>query len=117
MQLTYVDELLAALKALFVKLYQPFLSNFVASLSASSSSSLKASSTGSETALSWDFARVFEKWDSVFDDLLKKIEAKAAQVLYIVTMPVNAIMNVTVTFRIASPASSTLRYLRIHPWS
>lgn len=106
-----------ALKALFVKLFQPFLSGFVASLRASSSSSLKASGTASETALSWDFAKVFEKWDNVFDDLLKQIEAKAAQVLYVVIVPDNGIMNVTVMFRIASPASSTLQYLYIHPRS
>ncbi|KIP09560.1 hypothetical protein PHLGIDRAFT_311154 [Phlebiopsis gigantea 11061_1 CR5-6] len=79
LQLSYVDELLAALKALFVKLFQPFLTTFVASLQTSSSASLKAASTGSETIFSWDFARAFEKWDSVFDNLLKTIEAKAAQ--------------------------------------
>ena len=31
LQLTYVDDLLAALKALFVKMFQPFLATFVAS--------------------------------------------------------------------------------------
>ncbi|GJE86938.1 signal recognition particle receptor subunit alpha [Phanerochaete sordida] len=81
LQLTYVDDLLAALKTLFVKLFQPFLATFVASLHAASSSaaSLKASGPGSETALTWDFARAFEKWDAIFDDLLRKFEAKSAQ--------------------------------------
>lgn len=72
------------MKALFVKLFQPFLATFVASLHASSSASLKAAGTGSETTLSWDFASAFGKWDGVFDNLLKTIEAKAAQVLFIV---------------------------------
>ncbi|KAJ3935854.1 MAG: SRP54-type protein [Lentinula lateritia] len=36
LQLSYVDELLAALKAIFVKLFQPFLTTFVASLHADS---------------------------------------------------------------------------------
>ena len=82
LQLTYVEDLLAAIRTLFVKLFQPFLATFVASLHAASSStaSLKASGSGSETALTWDFARAFEKWDAIFDDLLKKFEAKSAQV-------------------------------------
>lgn len=85
LQLTYVDELLAALKALFIKLFQPFLTTFVASLRATSSSGpLKApkgsGSKTTDTAVSWDFARAFEKWDGYFDQLLKEIESRVAQV-------------------------------------
>ncbi|EKM55619.1 uncharacterized protein PHACADRAFT_121298 [Phanerochaete carnosa HHB-10118-sp] len=81
LQLTYVDDLLAALKTLFVKVFQPFLATFVASLHAASSSTtlLGASGSGSETAFAWDFTSTFEKWDTVFDNLLKTFETKAAQ--------------------------------------
>ena len=76
LQLTYVDELLVALKALFVQLFQPFLSTFVASLHASSTG--KVSTT--DTATTWDFTKAFEKWDKLFDDVLRGLENKAAQV-------------------------------------
>lgn len=75
LQLTYVDELLAALKALFVKLYQPFLSTFVASLRAPA-----GKTGGPQASLSWDLASAFAKWDSIFDDVLRGLENKAAQV-------------------------------------
>lgn len=81
LQLTYVDELLAALKTLFVKLFEPFLATFVASLHAVSSGKLSASST-SQTATSWNFAKAFDKWDGVFDKLLRGLEDKAAQVSF-----------------------------------
>jgi hypothetical protein len=72
LQLTYVEELLAALKALFVKLFEPFLTTFVASL--------HAKETVTSAVASWDFAKAFEGWDKVFDKLLKGLEDKAAQV-------------------------------------
>ncbi|KAI0957642.1 hypothetical protein AcW1_005967 [Taiwanofungus camphoratus] len=74
LQLTYVDELLAALKTLFVKLFEPFLATFVASLHAVSSGQMS-----SETVTSWHFAKAFDNWDMVFDKLLRGIEDKAAQ--------------------------------------
>ena len=76
LQLTYVDELLVALKALFVQLFQPFLSTFVASLHASSTGKVSAT----DTATTWDFTKAFEKWDKLFDDVLRGLENKAAQV-------------------------------------
>ncbi|KZT11431.1 signal recognition particle binding protein [Laetiporus sulphureus 93-53] len=78
LQLTYVDELLAALKTLFVKLFEPFLATFVASLHAISSSKLSSSDPGRIDA-SWDFAKAFENWDGIFDKLLRGLEDKAAQ--------------------------------------
>ncbi|KAJ4488443.1 signal recognition particle binding protein [Lentinula aciculospora] len=75
LQLTYVEELLTALKALFVKLYHPFLTTFVASLHAGSSG--KTSAAGIVTSL--NFASAFEGWDKYFDTLLKKLEDKASQ--------------------------------------
>jgi len=78
LQLTYVDELLAALKTLFVKLFEPFLATFVASLHAASAGKL-SSSSAAQTATSWNFAKAFDTWDSVFDKVLRGLEDKAAQ--------------------------------------
>lgn len=76
LQLTYVDELLSALKTLFVKLFQPFLATFVASLHAINSGKAAAA----EAASSWNFAKAFDDWDKYFDKLLRGLEDKAAQV-------------------------------------
>ncbi|KAL1746063.1 SRP54-type protein [Schizophyllum fasciatum] len=67
LQLSYVEELLVALKAIFVKLYGPFLTTFVASLHAVSPGDAPAS---------WDFATVFAGWDQVFDKVLREFEDK-----------------------------------------
>ncbi|PCH38272.1 signal recognition particle binding protein [Wolfiporia cocos MD-104 SS10] len=72
LQLTYVEDLLNALKTVFLKLFEPFLTAFVASLHAASSVSGQASST-------WNFATAFENWDSVFDKILRGFEEKATQ--------------------------------------
>ncbi|KAI1796002.1 signal recognition particle binding protein [Ganoderma leucocontextum] len=72
LQLTYVDELLLALKTLFIKLFQPFLATFVASLHVASTASVDAST-------SWNFTKAFEGWDAVFDKLLRGLEDKTAQ--------------------------------------
>lgn len=83
LQLTYVDELLAALKTLFIKLFEPFLATFVASLHAVNNG--KPSSSGIETtAASWNFTKAFENWDNIFDKLLRGLEDKAAQVCSII---------------------------------
>ncbi|CAK5264698.1 unnamed protein product [Mycena citricolor] len=74
LQLTYVDDLLAALKTLFVKMFQPFLATFVASLHAMNSG--KTTIIEATTALS--FAHTFDGWDKIFDKLLKSLEEKAA---------------------------------------
>ncbi|RPD66005.1 signal recognition particle binding protein [Lentinus tigrinus ALCF2SS1-7] len=76
LQLTYVDELLLALKTLFIKLFQPFLATFVASLHVTSSAKLASSAAPSA---SWNFRKAFEGWDGVFDKLLRGLEDKAAQ--------------------------------------
>jgi signal recognition particle receptor subunit alpha len=74
-----VDDLLAALKALFIKLFEPFLATFVASLHAIKSGKL-VSAAARDSAKAWNFAEAFEGWDDVFDRLLKGFEDKAAQV-------------------------------------
>ncbi|KAF9458645.1 signal recognition particle binding protein [Collybia nuda] len=74
LQLTYVNDLLAAVKSLFVKYYAPFLSTFVTSLHAISNAKAVASEVPS-----WNFTKAFEGWDTVFDKLLKGLEDKAAQ--------------------------------------
>ncbi|KAF8582072.1 signal recognition particle binding protein [Ramaria rubella] len=74
LQLTYPDELLNALKTLFLKLFQPFLTSFVASLHAANNST--AAVVGS-TVL--DFRKAFEGWDKVFDKLLAGFEDKAGK--------------------------------------
>jgi signal recognition particle receptor subunit alpha len=69
LQLTYVDDLLNALKALFLKHFGPFLTTFVASLNA----------IAPKEVVSWDFSAALEGWDYLFDTLLAKLEEKAAQ--------------------------------------
>ncbi|KAG5342240.1 hypothetical protein C0989_004552, partial [Termitomyces sp. Mn162] len=76
LQLTYVNDLLSALKSLFVKYFEPFLTSFVASLHTHTSKSAKGA-IGDIT--SWNFAQAFEGWDTVFDKLLKGLEDKAAR--------------------------------------
>ncbi|KAJ6488614.1 signal recognition particle binding protein [Mycena vitilis] len=75
LQLTYVDDLLAALKTLFVKMFQPFLATFVASLHAINS----GKATVVEAATAFSFAGAFDGWDKIFDKLLRSLEDKAAQ--------------------------------------
>ena len=79
LQLTYIDELLGALKTVFVKLFQPFLAAFVASLHAVNSTTVALSTSASEPTR-WNFAKAFEGWDAAFDKLLKGLENKAAEV-------------------------------------
>ena len=71
LQLTYVDDLMAAMKALFVQLFEPFLTAFVASLHK------EIGDLGS--TMDWNFAKAFDGWDKLFDKLLKGLEDKAAQ--------------------------------------
>ena len=75
LQLTYVDDLLTAMKALFIQLFEPFIATFVASLHAINTG--KQPSTGQSP---WNFTKAFEGWDNMFDKLLKSFEEKAAQV-------------------------------------
>ncbi|EJD05749.1 P-loop containing nucleoside triphosphate hydrolase protein [Fomitiporia mediterranea MF3/22] len=74
LQLTYVEDLLAAIKALFVKLFEPFLATFVESLHSLNNKSARVASLQT-----WDFLKAFEGWDRVFDKLLKGLEDKSAQ--------------------------------------
>lgn len=76
LQLTYIDDLLAALKTLFVKLFEPFLTTFVASLHALNSGKLPSL----EATVGWNFAKAFESWDEIFDRVLRGLEDKATQV-------------------------------------
>jgi signal recognition particle receptor subunit alpha len=72
LQLTYVDDLLVAMKRLFVQYFDSFVTTFVASLHSVSKST--------QPATTWDFTEIFAKWDILFDKLLKGLEEKAAQV-------------------------------------
>ena len=71
-----MEELLAALKTLFIKLFQPFLATFVASLHVTTSAKLSAPANLS----AWNFQTALDGWDAVFDKLLRGLEDKAAQV-------------------------------------
>ncbi|KAJ2931333.1 hypothetical protein H1R20_g5688, partial [Candolleomyces eurysporus] len=73
LQLTYVDDLLATLKRLFVQYFEPFLTAFVASIH-----TLNSAKNVASQATSWDFAKAFEGWDTIFDKVLRGIEEKAA---------------------------------------
>lgn len=76
MTLTYVEDLLEAMKEVFLKLFTPFLLAFVQSLTAKSADGSKALTVGG----AWDFAAALAGWNSVFDKLLKRFEDKAAEV-------------------------------------
>ncbi|RDX56914.1 signal recognition particle binding protein [Lentinus brumalis] len=93
LQLTYVDELLLALRTLFIKLFKPFLASFVASLHVTGSAKLSSSAAPSA---SWNFRKAFEGWDGVFDKLLRGLEDKAAQERRTrVAHPARAVIDVT----------------------
>ncbi|KAF8654180.1 hypothetical protein AX16_003709 [Volvariella volvacea WC 439] len=67
-QLTYVDELLNTLKALFIQYFEPFLVTFV--------QSLRANAGVAPRDISWDFAKTFASWDKIFDKVLSELETK-----------------------------------------
>lgn len=73
-----MEDLLTALKAIFVKLYGPFLTTFVASLHAVNPTEVPAS---------WDFASVFAGWDQVFDKVLREFEDKVRTVIFPFPIP------------------------------
>lgn len=79
LQLAYVDELLDALKTLFVELYRPFLTAFVASLHSVNSGAALA--TEKLTAATWDISKALEGWDKTFDRLLSKLEAQVCSTI------------------------------------
>lgn len=70
-----MNDLLDALKSLFVEIFQPFLTTFVASLHA-----MNTAKVVSGQVASWNFAKAFDGWDSVFDKVLRGLEDKSAQV-------------------------------------
>lgn len=72
LQLTYIDDLLAQIKALFVKIFEPFLATFVASLHALDTSSAKHTTV----LQSWNFMKAFEGWDKIFDKILSELEGR-----------------------------------------
>ncbi|KAG8865311.1 hypothetical protein FRB96_000201 [Tulasnella sp. 330] len=75
LQLTYVEDFLAAMKEVFVKLFTPFILTFVQSLQA-----VGAVDNGLATITTrWDFTSALAGWNDVFDKLLRGFESKAAQ--------------------------------------
>lgn len=76
LQLTYVDDLLSAMKEVFVKLFAPFIITFVQSLQAVGA----VDSKRAPIATNWDFSKALAGWNDVFDKLLRGFETKAAQV-------------------------------------
>ena len=107
LQLTYVDELLAAMRKLFIQFFGPFLTTFVQSLHATSGAKVTPAG-GTETTVSWNFASAFEKWDSVFNDLLRSLETKAAQVRRQPSTLLSVyISDDSLASRSATPASDT----------
>jgi len=77
LQLSYIDDLLAAMKRLFVHYFEPILTAFVASLHA-----INTAKSAALQATSWDFKKSFKNWDVLFDKLLKELEEKAATVRF-----------------------------------
>jgi len=104
-------------KALFIKLFEPFLATFVASLHAMNNDK-RAPSTARDPSALWNFAKAFEGWDKVFDKLLKGIEEKAAQVT---EANMALVPYVHALCRNASPDSGLLRTSNrvslVPPWT
>ncbi|KAF9001921.1 signal recognition particle binding protein [Cyathus striatus] len=73
LQLTYVEDLLIALKNLFIKYFEPFLTTFIASLH-----TINTARAATLEATSWNFTLAFDGWDNVFDKVLRGLEEKAA---------------------------------------
>ena len=90
LQLTYVDDLLGALKTVFVKLFQPFIAAFVASLHAVNNTAVALSNSASEPTR-WNFVKALEGWDATFDKLLKGLENKAAEVRFCLNVSTRAL--------------------------
>lgn len=79
LQLTYIDDLLAAMKRLFVQYFAPILTAFVASLH-----TINAAKSAVLQTTQWDFKKAFMSWDVLFDKLLKGLEEKAASVCLVI---------------------------------
>ena len=75
LHLSYPDEFLNAMKTLFLKLFQPFLTSFVASLHLTNTSTVAVVNSTIR-----DFRNAFEGWDKVFDKLLAGFEERAGKV-------------------------------------
>ena len=67
-----MEDLLVAMKRLFVQYFEPFVAAFI--------TSLHSLATITPQGAFSDFSKIFEKWDTLFDKLLKGLEEKAAQV-------------------------------------
>lgn len=91
LNLSYPDELLNAMKTLFLKLFQPFLTTFVASLHITNPSTVAIVNS---TIL--DFRKAFEGWDKFFDKLLAGFEERAGKVY--VNVVVEQISLITIYF-------------------
>jgi signal recognition particle receptor subunit alpha len=81
LQLTYAEDLLSAVKSVFLALYQPFLTNFVSSLHGGRVFSAHAGGDEAhrERPLAWSIPGILLGWDKTFDKILKSIEDKVAQ--------------------------------------
>ena len=79
--MTYIEELLLAMKDVFVKLFAPFLITFVQSLHVGANAKNAVSNS------TWDFATAFAGWNATFDKLLKRFEDRAAEVRLRVLRP------------------------------
>lgn len=70
LHLPYIPTLLETIKSLFITLYEPFLKSFVESLRGGVASD----------AAEWDFNKLLDGWDKVFDKVVKKAEEGEAGV-------------------------------------
>lgn len=76
LQLTYIDDLLSAMRRLFIQYFEPVLSAFVASLhTVTGKAAASLASSGP-----WDFLKLFKNWDALFDRLLNELEVKSSAV-------------------------------------
>ena len=63
------------MKRVFMEYFGPFVASFVASLH-----KINHAGTLAVQEATWDFSQTFERWDSLFNTLLKSLEEKAALV-------------------------------------
>ncbi len=78
LQLTYIDDLLSAMRRLFIQYFEPVLTAFIASLH-----TMNTAKAATFQTTSWDFQKMFKSWDALFDKLLKELEdTTVSQFLY-----------------------------------
>ena len=78
LQLSYIDELLERVKALFIQLFSPFIRKLTQSSKSAAASASSRLVTLTESAR-LQFAASLDEWDQIFTSTLRNLEKAAAQ--------------------------------------